>query len=551
MTSPIRGADLDGVETRLSLPFTTWYCGWRSLASRIRVRMSGATIVAVIIAAAAVLAWLSVLDFPLGTHPDEPAKVRAVLRGPGADFHPILMIQLVRLANAFLQWTDPQSVVQLGRTFAALFGGALIVCTFLLARTVLPGSVSAAVAAATLATPLISVHARYFKEDIFVAPFVILALFALIGLLRRPTIWSIFSLGAFIGLAGASKYVGGLLLVIYAPLVIALGARERLGMRLVTAGLVVLIAAATFVAIDLPAIFTSPQFRTNVHLEYVHAANGHGDIVLPITVTLGLFHLRESLWPGLGHILTVLSVLGLAAPYVALPERRGPLAVIVGFALLWYFAHEISPLKPYPDFARYMVPLAPMLLVLSAAFVYEWIERILAGAGAEFTGVTLLCAALPAAASSLQINARASDDPRWLLPKIVATAPGPVAVDSYATYAQVPSLAGHVTGLSATTTPTVVTSSFNYERYEQNGTLDAESERTHAAARFFAKMFEMPHLDVSNGRPAFGFFNPEITIVALNSQPWQLASIAKVIASADPKLHIRWSGTAGTNAVSK
>lgn len=552
MNSPVRGANLNSVEQHLSLPFTTWYGGWRSCATRVRVRISAATIVVIVIAAAAAVTWLSILDFPLGTHPDEPAKVRAVLQGPGADFHPILMIQLARLANAFLQWTDPQSVVQLGRAFAALFGGALIVGTYLLARTVLPGSASAAVAAATLATPLISVHARYFKEDIFVAPFVILALCALIGLLQRPTLWRIFALGAVIGLAGASKYVGGLLLIIYAPVVIiAFGARERLSMRLVAACLVILIAAATFVAVDLPAIFTGYQFRSNAHLEYVHAVEGHGDITLPITLTLGLFHLRESLWPGLGQILTVLSLLGLAAPYVALPERRGPLAVIIGFAVLWYFAHEISPLKPYPDFARYMVPLAPMLLILGAAFIHEWIERISAGAGAKFAAAALLCAALPGAWSSLQINARASDDPRWLLPKIVAIAPGPVAVDSYATYSQVPFLAGRATGLSAATTPIVVTSNFNYERYERYGTLDQQSGRTRATAKLFAKMLELPHLDVSNGQPAFGFFNPTIVVVALNGQSQQLAPIARMIAAADPKLRVRWSVTNGTDTITK
>jgi hypothetical protein len=36
--------------------------------------------------------------------------------------------------------------------------------------------------------------------------------------------------------------------------------------------------------------------------------------------------------------------------------------VIAAFAVLWYAVHELSPLKPFPNFARYMLPLAPLLV---------------------------------------------------------------------------------------------------------------------------------------------------------------------------------------------
>jgi hypothetical protein len=539
---------VSGTVLRPSAP--PWYgrAGPERFGARARLKIDHATIAVVILAAAGVTAWLSAVDFPLGTHPDEPAKVAAVLGVPAADFHPILMIQLARAANIFLGWTDPQSLVELGRTFAALAGGALIVATYLLARLILPASSSFAVAAATLATPLISVHARYFKEDIFVAPFVVLALVALIVTLRASTLKRIFALGTAIGLAGASKYVGGLLLIFYVPaLMMVFGDRERIGMRAINAGLVVLIAAMTFTAVDLPAIFAGHRFGSNLHLEYVHAVSGHADIALPISLTLGAFHLRQSLWPGVGHLLTALGVLGLATPFFAAPDRRQPLAIIAGFAVLWYFAHELSPLKPYPDFARYMVPLAPLLVILGAAFVHEWTERRRPGAGAMLATLALLIAALPAWWMSLRVNVRADDDPRRLLPEIVANASGPVAVDGYASYAHVPFLAGRATKPFAPNTTIIVTSTFNYERYQRYGALPLQSAKTQAAAGFFARALALPHLDISNGRPAFGFFNPTITVVALDGKPERLLPIARLIAATDASLTVRWveAGTIG------
>jgi 4-amino-4-deoxy-L-arabinose transferase-like glycosyltransferase len=96
------------------------------------------------------------------------------------------------------------------------------------------------------------VHARYFKEDIFVAPFVVLALAALIGVLRSPTLGRTITLGAIIGLAAGSKYVGSLLLLPYALIVmISSGCNnERIRARLTRAGIAALTAGCVFVIIE-------------------------------------------------------------------------------------------------------------------------------------------------------------------------------------------------------------------------------------------------------------------------------------------------------------
>ena len=234
--------------------------------------------------------------------------------------------------------------------------------TFILARLLLPDLPSLAAAAAAAATSLFTVHARLFKEDIFLACFLVLVLAALIRLLQEPTQRRAILLGLLVGLAAGTKYVGVLILP-FAVIAILLIPTQGQGQRWARAGTVAATSIVTFLLVMLPAIRRFGLWQSGVNSEFLHAMRGH-DVPLPLRVTSGLFHLRESLLPGLGTPLFVLGLIGLAAPLVAARERRMPLLLIASFALLWYAVHETAPLKPFPDFSRYMLPLVPLLVIL-------------------------------------------------------------------------------------------------------------------------------------------------------------------------------------------
>jgi hypothetical protein len=123
---------------------------------------------------------------------------------------------------------------------------------------------------------------------------------------------------------------------------------------------------------------------------------------VPLRLTWRVFHLRESLWPGLGTPLLALGLIGLAAPFVAARERRMPLALIASFTLLWHAVHEATPLKPFPDFSRYMLPLVPLLVILGASFIYELLSRF--DRRGAIAAIAVLLAAVPALSMSLRIN---------------------------------------------------------------------------------------------------------------------------------------------------
>jgi predicted membrane-bound mannosyltransferase len=171
-----------------------------------------AIVLAITIAALFVSVLLNTIAFPRGTHPDEIAKVKLILSGDNSFAHPILMLELARAANALAGLTDPQSIVELGRACAVLAGGLAVFASFLLAREVLPASAALAATIAMAVVPLVTVHARFFKEDIFALPFLLLALTALLATLKAPSTARGVLLGGAIGLAAAAKYIAAIVL---------------------------------------------------------------------------------------------------------------------------------------------------------------------------------------------------------------------------------------------------------------------------------------------------------------------------------------------------
>jgi 4-amino-4-deoxy-L-arabinose transferase-like glycosyltransferase len=425
-----------------------------------------------------------------------------------------------------------QSLVELGRLCAALAGGVLIFATFSLARLVLPDLPALAAAAATAVTPLITVHARILKEDIFVAAFLVLALAALIRLLRDPAPHRAVLLGILAGLAGGSKYIGQLM-VLFAVAAILLVPTPGPQRRLLRAALVTAVSIGTYLLIMLPAIRRMHRWRRGMSFEFTHAMYGH-DVPLPPQLTYGLFHLRESLWPGLGGPLLVLGLIGLAAPLIAPPERRMPLWLIVSFSTLWYVVHEASPLKPYPDFAHYMLPLAPLLVILATSFIYELLSRRdRLGIAAA---IVIALAAIPALWTSVRTNVP-DLDPRAVVPPILTATGARVVTDRYADYDTSRKLLGIVSRPTESTADIVATANLTYDRFTSDAAY--KDPLSQPAAAYYDRLAALPHLDVSNGRPTMAYFNPVIGIVAMDGSVERLKQIAAAIEAAAPGFKVQ------------
>jgi hypothetical protein len=201
--------------------------------------------------------------------------------------------------------------------------------------------------------------------------------------------------------------------------------------------------------------------------------------------------------------------------------------------VLWYFAHEITPLKPYPDFARYMLPLAALLSILATSLVYELLaRRDRLGVAAA---LTVLVAAIPALWISVRTNS-AAQDPRAVVPAIVAATNARVTMDRYTSYEPGPRavLGDKHQRPTAATSDIVVTSNFAYDRFK-----DYSASQALAGTAFYQGLDALAHIDVTNGRPSLGYFNPVLRIVALDGRVDRLSEIAEAIRAAAPTFDVR------------
>ena len=491
-------------------------------------------LVAAVFAAAAATVYVMIADWPFGTHIDEVKKARFIVSGEQDFYHPILMLQLARLANYFVGYTEPTDAIAVGRTFSGIFGGLLVFATFVLGRMVLRPTTAIAAALAVAVTPLVAIHATFLKEDIYLAAATTFALAALLALVERPSTRRAMVVGLSVGIAVAAKYAGAIILL-YAIVTILAVCGDTWKTRLRLAGIVAFVAILVFFAINAPAIVDPNALSAGLGKELRHAIDGHFDVKQPIWLTGGIFHLQMSLLPGLGLPLLILGLVGLAAPLLS-SERRRSLSIILGAALLWYLAHEISPLKPFPNIERYMVPMAPLLVILGASAI----ESIAGWRSARFAAIVasvlvVLCA-LPALRSTELIVSGARHDLRRTIPTIINSFGPRVHFDNFIGFdrkrLEAPAAAeGHSGG-----PPTVfVTSSFVYDRLALHADDPSQPAKTREAFDFYKGLFQHPYLELSSG-PSFGFLNPVIRVVSLDDDFDRLASVGQSVIAADPTI---------------
>ena len=192
-----------------------------------------------------------------------------------------------------------------------------------------------------------------------------------------------------------------------------------------------------------------------------------------------------------------------------------------------------------------MVPLAPLLIILGSAFVYELGRRALSGpASVGLASAVILAAGIPALYLSLRISAPAQEDPRRIISDLDFDNPTRTAFDRYTRY--VGPLG--ITGAHPATADIFVTSSFTYDRFGAISTPHGQSRRTRERLSFYAALFNMPYLDVTNGRPPYAYFNPIIRIVALDGDAGatcahcggSYAGQRQVLASASSTHRLNW-----------
>jgi hypothetical protein len=206
--------------------------------------------------------------------------------------------------------------------------------------------------------------------------------------------------------------------------------------------------------------------------------------------------------------------------------------------VLWIAAHEISPFKSYPGFHRYMVPVAPLFVILGTAFFYELAQRRWPQWSGAAASIVILLAALPALYGSYRIAGAPEENLRRIVPPLVLQDTPDAAFEPYA---RLGVKVGQITlhgRPPLKPTALLVTSNLAYARYGALATADLQGHEIRGLAARYAELFRRPYLEVSNGRPTFAFFNPVLRIVAVDGDATHLERLAAALRGEYPGLRL-------------
>ena len=271
-----------------------------------------------------------------------------------------------KLDHAVAAAPEQAALFLAGRLVSALLGSATTIVIFAIG-TRLAGRKCGAVAAFFAAiAPLSVVHAHFLTVDVPATFFVSMTLLWSMRLLERQS-WREYGLAAlWAGLAAATKYTAGI--VILAPLLAHVLNRNPLACRkhraaevvvLITLFLLFFLLACPGPVLNFGAFWDGTYPGSGVRYElFEHSRTGH-DLLFVNTGLGWWYHLVVSLRYGMGLPLLISGIAGLLW---AFSKRSKPDLVLLVFFLVYYTASGFSAVR----FARYMIPLIPVLCVWAA-----------------------------------------------------------------------------------------------------------------------------------------------------------------------------------------
>jgi 4-amino-4-deoxy-L-arabinose transferase-like glycosyltransferase len=281
--------------------------------------------------------------------------------------------QLTALENAERRLPETRGNYLAGRVISALMGVLTIPVLFALGRR-LYGETTGLISALIYAVlPLAVVNAHFYTVDVGATLFVALALLWSARLLEMQSWQNYVVAGVWAGLAAATKYSAGL--VIVAPVAAYLIVTMRTGKtKPPLTGLAILFASTTIVfligcpgpLINWGAFWDGLSQWPNSGVRYElleHPRLGHG-LLFVNTGPGWWYHLVISLRYGLGLPMLALVCVGFIT---AARMRTEPDRLMLWFVLLFYGITGLSGVR----FARYMIPLYPAFCVLAARIVLE------------------------------------------------------------------------------------------------------------------------------------------------------------------------------------
>lgn len=276
-----------------------------------------------------------------------------------------------KLDHAIAAAPEQAALFLAGRLVSALLGSVTTIIIFAIG-TRLAGRKCGVVAALFAAiAPLSVVHAHFLTVDVPATFFVCMTLLWSLRLLEKQS-WREYGLASlWAGLAAATKYTAGI--VIVAPILAHILNNNPLACRkhrtaefvvLIVLFLIFFLLACPGPILNLTAFWDGTYPGTGVKYElFEHSRTGHG--LLFVNTGIGWwYHLVISLKYGVRIPLLIAGLIGLIW---AIKKRSKADLILLTFFLIYYAASGLSAVR----FARYMIPLIPILCIWAARFLTD------------------------------------------------------------------------------------------------------------------------------------------------------------------------------------
>lgn len=473
------------------------------------------------------------INIPLYSHPDEPKKFGFVLSDKQDFRHPILMIQTARLLNQAFGLTDPNKLIVLCRMVSASCGVLLVILTYFFGRRGLGKNFALLAALALAVSPILVIHAHYFKEDLIFTVCSFFSLLCFLKFLKERTLGSTILLGIATGLAISAQYKGILLILlffIFPKVVPDINRHEYYRSLKTSLGVMGLI----FILVNYPVFLNIDIFFSGITTEIGRAIGGHTLNVYPFHHWFG-FHLVNSLIPGMTLPVTLLALAGLAYTVVQWKSVAMVDKLLLAYALVFYFFHEISLMKAFPDYMRYMIPIVPAMAYFACRAIEQIYKQIREGLTAKWLArglplVLIGAVILIPGYDTLMLDSNLANDTRSKAQEWVASTKENVWVERYTLLkknfkhrylARMDILEARKSGIAY-----LIVSSFNYERFFIGAEWSGQDPKVYETHKRYMRLFSYPYTEIKPAYKTFAFSNPVIRIIDIRD-PENLGEAAK------------------------
>ena len=396
------------------------------------------------------------------------------------------------------------------------------------------------VAALLLAFAPVSIATgQYIKEDTPLALWTTATLWLSLRYLNGGRLRNLIAAAVVSGVACGSKYPGAAsILVVLASILIrqwnekdGQGLHARFIRRAAGLSMAVVIGFCVgFTITCLVLVLNIPQILSGLSYQTKYLAAGHHD-----GISIGpwgqgwTFYLRKAVGPGMGWPAALAAAFGL---HLAWRKSKPVTLILGGWAIAYILVAEAMPAKPYPFFARYILPAVPPLCVLAAVALAHCARTLrqsdCASPLRRVLGAVLLASLIPMFFLSAVSVLTALPDTREQADRWAREHLPPESVVFLTTYS--PSLSSapfEVLDFDAKTLAHrrqaakgnniyVFLSSYAYQRYLDHPRSVPKMTKLY---RSLLKVEHGPEATFVPRWPSMGFHNPKITIIRLEPQP--------------------------------